>query len=184
MRTHWISLIFLLSLGLVSCGPSAVEQDQAPMEPQALADTDKVSSVTSDVTATTVAEVTTDEWKTYHNTQVGYSAEYPADWTVNESVGVNGELITTFMAPNDGQGIIVSVLNNEAAVEEILDMPNTRCEQVTISGLSGRRCFDTLAFNFSTTFINQGKQYTIASSGKHPDQNIYQHFLESLTVTP
>ena len=184
MRTRWISLIFLLSLGLVSCGPSTVEQDQAPMEPQAPADTDKVSSVTSDTTATTAAGVTTDEWKTYDNTQAGYSAKYPADWAVNESLGVNGELITAFMAPNDGQGIVVSVLNRDAAVEEIPDMPNTRCEQVTISGLSGRRCFDTLTFNFSTTLIDQGKVYTIAGFGKHLDENIYQLFSERFTVTP
>mgnify|MGYP001388038261 CR=1 FL=1 len=192
MKTFWISLIFLLSLALGSCGLSQTMVKDSPTPDPA--DTNMVSPITPNVTFTKATGVTTaiatpsiietGAWKTYQNTQAGYSANYPADWTVNESVGINGELITTFMAPNDGQGIVVSILNGEAAAEEIPDMPNTRCQQVTISELSGQRCLDTLAFNFSTTFIDQGKQYTITSSGKHPDENTYQNFLENFSVTP
>jgi hypothetical protein len=161
------------------------------MAPEA---TDTVSIVPVDATAvlapggtTPVANssvIATGAWKTYHNTEAGYSAEYPADWTVNESAGINGEFITTFTAPNDGQGIVVSIQNGEAAVEEIPDMPNTRCQPVTISGLSGRRCFDTIASSISTTFLAHGRKYTVTTFGKHLDQNIYQSFLESFTVTP
>jgi hypothetical protein len=193
MKTRWILLISLLSLALGSCGGSSqtVVEDSPPPAP---ADINMVSLITPDATSTTDAGVTTiiatptvietSVWKNYQNTQIGYSAEYPADWTVNESAGINGELITTFMAPTDGQGIVVSILNDEAAVEEIPDMPNTRCQPVTISGYPGRRCFDTVAFSISTTFLGQGKQYAIAAFGKHPDQNIYQRFLESFTLTP
>ena len=175
MKKRWISLIFVLSLALGSCGPSQTMAEDSPT--LASEDTEIVSPITTNATAI-------DTWETYHNIEAGYSASYPAGWTVNESVGINGELITTFMEPNNGQGIVVNIPNGEAAVEEIPDMPNIRCQQVTISGLSGRRCLDTLTFNFSTTFIDQGKQYTIASSGKHPDQNIYQRFLDNFTVTP
>jgi len=193
MKKRWISLVFVLSLALGSCGPSQTMVEDSPT--LASEDTEIVPPITSNATNTTTTNVVTttivtstviasDTWKTYHNTEAGYSASYPADWTVNESVGINGELITTFMEPNNEQGIVVNVPNGEAAVEEIPDMPNIRCQQVTISGLSGRRCLDTLTFNFSTTFIDQGKQYTIASSGKHPDQNIYQRFLDNFTVTP
>jgi hypothetical protein len=193
MKTRWILLISLFSLALGSCGASQTMVQDSPTP--APADTNMVSPITPDAASTTVSGVTTTVatpaiietgvWKNYHNTQTEYNASYPADWTVNESAGINDELITTFMAPNDaGQGIVVSVLNGEVAVEEIPDMPNTRCELVTISGLSGRRCFDTLALSISTTLSGFSKQYTITSFGKHLDQNIYQRFLESFTVTP
>lgn len=192
MRTRWILLISLLSLALGSCGSSQAEVGQSPE----LAPVDKnmVSPITPDATTTMAKGVTsaittptvieTDTWKTYQNTEAGYSAEYPADWAVNESVDINGEVITKFIALTDGEGIVVSVLKGEAAVEEIPDMPNTRCQQVTISGLSGKRCFDTVAFSISTTFLGNSKQYNITAFGKHLDQNIYQHFLENFTVTP
>ena len=187
MKKHWISLVFVLSLALGSCAPSQTTAEDSPT--LASEDTEIVSPITTNATNATTTIVTTtataiDTWETYHNTEAGYSASYPAGWTVNESVGINGELITAFMEPNNEQGIVVNIPNGEVAVEEIPDMPNVRCQQVTISGLSGRRCLDTLTFNFSTTFIDQGKQYTIASSGKHADQNIYQRFLDNFTVTP
>jgi hypothetical protein len=192
MRTDRFMLLFLLSLALASCGPSQRMVEVSPtMAPQA---TNPVSIGSVEATAalvpggtTTVANstvVATDAWKTYHNTEAGYNAAYPVDWSSNESAGVNGEFVTTFTAPIAGQGIVVSIQNGETAVEEITDMPNTRCQPVTISGFSGRRCFDTLASSISTTFIAQGRQYTIATFGKHSDQNIYQHLLESLTMTP
>ena len=192
MKAYWIMLIILLSLALGSCGLSqTMVKDSPTMAPEA---TDTVSIVPVDATAvlapggtTPVANssvIATGAWKTYHNTEAGYSAEYPADWTVNESAGINGEFITTFTAPNDGQGIVVSIQNGEAAVEEIPDMPNTRCQPVTISGLSGRRCFDTIASSISTTFLAHGRQYTVTTFGKHLDQNIDQRFLESFTATP
>ena len=183
MKTHWISFVFVVALALGSCSPSrTMVEDSPPLAPEDPDMGPPVTGATAAVVASTA--IVTGAWKTYDNSQAGYSAKYPADWAVNENVGTNGELITMFMASKDGQGIVVSVLNSDAAVEEIPDMPNTRCQQVTISGLSGRRCFDTLTFNFSTTFISQGKQYAIASSGKHPDQDMYQHFLESFAVTP
>jgi hypothetical protein len=192
MRAYWIMLILLLSLALGSCGPSQTIVEVSPtMTPQA---TNTVSNMAVDATAvlapgetTPVANsivIATDAWKTYHNSEAGYSAEYPADWTANESAGINGEFMTTFTAPIVGQGIVVNIQNGATAVEEIPDMPNLRCQQVTISGLSGRRCFDSVALSTSTTLFDHDKQYIIAAIGKHLDQNIYQRFLESFTVTP
>jgi hypothetical protein len=187
MKTFWISLMILL-IFVFGCAPSSAAGPDEPLVPPSqeplttpLPDSpNKGDSV--QMTSPTV--IVTGGWKTYINAQAKYSIQYPEDWTVSESVGINGELITSFIAPNDGQGIVVSVLNSEAAVEEIPDMPNTRCEEITISGSSGRRCFDTLNFSLSTTLVNQGKQYAITSSGKRPDQEIYQHFLESFALIP
>jgi hypothetical protein len=192
MKMHWISLAILFALTFGSCSPSqtVVEDSPSPV----LKDTNRVSPTGPDATPEKTIGVTsaiatstataTGKWQTYNNMQAGYSVKYPADWIVNENVRKDAELITMFMAPNNGQGIIVSVLNGKTAIEEIPDMPNTRCQQVTVSGLPGLSCFDTVASSFSTTFLNNGKQYTIATFGKHPDQMIYQSFLESFTVTP
>ena len=192
LRTYRIMLLFLLSLALASCSPSQRIVEVSPTRaPQA---TNPVSNGSVDATAalaaggtTPVANSTviaTDAWKSYHNTEAGYNTVYPVDWSANETAGVNGEFVTTFTAPIAGQGIVVSIQNGETADEEIPDMPNTRCQPVTISGFSGRRCFDTLASSISTTFLAQGRQYIIATFGKHLDQAIYQRFLESFTATP
>lgn len=126
-----------------------------------------------------------DTWTTYRNDRSGYTVEYPAAWKINERLDPGGAEVTTFSPDpaNAGIGITVIVRNGASADQEVPDMPNTRCQRVTIGKLTGQCCFDTLAFSVSTTFLDQGKQYTIAASGKHLDQNIYQRFLESFAVT-
>ena len=145
--------------------------------------TEMDSAMTPSVAAPASTIEDTDDWTKYQNIEAGYSIEYPADWTLKESTGASGELITTFAAPNDLQGIIVGVLPGELVPDPNLDMPNIRCQQVSISGLSGQRCFDTVAFSISTTLVSQEKQYSIATFGKHPNETIYERFLESFTVT-
>jgi hypothetical protein len=190
MKFHWNSLVILLFLALVGCSPSqTLNQSHAPL---ASRNADTVSSVSTDATATRPAKsattapasnaAETGTWTSYENTQAGYSVQYPSAWTVNEKVGTNGELITMFTAPSDGQSIAISVQNSNTVVEEIPDMPNTRCQQVVVGDLSGTRCLDTIAFSITTTFVHQGKAYILASSAKHIDQNIYQRFLSSFAV--
>jgi len=181
MRTNYISFLGLMTLLLVGCAASQRAAEDSPALPPP-ADITGISSTPTGVAAST--DSATAGWLTYTNLQAGYSAKYPADWTVNESVGGNGELVTMFMAPDNAQGLSVNVLNGETIVEESPDMPNTRCRQVTISGASGQRCFDTLAFSLSTTFSGHDKQFAVVSIGKHPDETIYQSFLENFTMNP
>jgi hypothetical protein len=204
----WILLTFLLSLALGSCSLSqnGVEdlQTTVPENTESTsAGTSAISGPTvratttapfneANATATTLPETSitpavateTGAWTEYQNAQAGYSAQYPSDWTVTESVGQNGELIIAFKAPAGEQGISVNIPTSEAVVEGSPDIPNTRCQQVTISGFAGLRCFDTLTFNTSTTFTAHGRQYSIVTFGKHLDETVYQHFLDSFTVTP
>ena len=180
MKASWILLLTLPALVLAGCAatPTVAESPLAPVPEK----TGVVSSATT-VTATS-AVISTNEWLTYNNVQAGYSAKYPPDWTVNESAGKNGELVTTFLPPGGAQGLTVVVQSDANAIEQVPDMPNTRCQQVTISGLPARRCFDTVASSISTTFVSQNRLYTIASFGKHPDQDTYQGFLGNLSLTP
>ncbi len=129
----------------------------------------------------------TPAWKTYQNERAGYAIEYPADWEIDEATESDGAEVTTFVPPSsnkNGTELTVITRKGTSTAEEIPDMPNTRCRQVTVGKLSGTRCFDTIAFSTMTTFVGQGKIYILVGSGKRLDQNIYQHFLNSFALTP
>jgi hypothetical protein len=143
-------------------------------------------------TATTAAEVTADVatptiteiggWNTYQNTQAGYSAEYPADWMVSEQVGTDGSVVTIFSPIVDGAGIMVLVQSGEFGGLGSSDIPNTRCEEVSVGGVTGLRCFDTINFATSTTVVANGQTFTIASLGKRIDESIYSRFLSGFQI--
>ena len=188
MKTRWVLVISLLSLALGSCGRSqTVIEDSSPPAPL---DKNIVPPITSTATTTTTTTgvtitsatpnvVETGAWKTYHNVQAGYSAEYPADWAVSEQVGTDGSIVTTFSSVDGGAGIMVLVQSGEFGGAGSLDLPNTRCEEVTIGGLTGTRCFDTLSSSTSTAVVSQGKTYMITSTSKRLDPMIYDRFLDS-----
>ena len=127
---------------------------------------------------------TPDAWKTYQNNRAGYTIDYPAAWNIDTRTDLDGSDVTTFASTSDNTGTRVAVIvrNSEPADQEIPDIPNTRCQQVTNGELSGRRCFDTLAFSLTTTFVARGKIYILVGSGRHLDRNIYQRFLSSWTI--
>lgn len=179
---RWLILIITVC-ALCACGTTDIRPTQATTAELPMAVATAHSTQPATPTATVSTGVTA--WNTYRSDRAGYSIDYPATWKVDERVDSEGTDMTTFSpaANNSGTSIAVIVRNNIPAEQAIPDLPNTRCQQVTINGLSGRRCFDTLASSISTTFSGQGKQYTIVASGKHLDQNIYQRFLESFTVT-
>jgi hypothetical protein len=76
-------------------------------------------------------------------------------------------------------GIVIVVRPTDPAQPEPLDLPNTRCEPVKGNRGIATRCLDTIARTTSTTFVIQGKTYTITTSGKGVDQTIYQHVVDS-----
>ena len=156
----------------------------SPIPPEPL---DPITAVTVAPTVavpTPVSDVAaTGAWQTYRNDQAGYSVDYPADWTVSEQAGGDGSLMTTFAPPGGGAGVTVLVQAGEQYTDQS-DILNTRCQQVVIGGLSGTRCFDTISFSTSTTLVGEGKSYTIATSGKHMDTNIYQRFLDTFAIIP
>lgn len=134
------------------------------------------------VSSVPTATVSSDDWKIYHNVSAAYTVAYPASWTVNERAGGNGTDITTF-TPASGSGIAITVGAGGAGTAGNSDLSNMRCTPVTVSGLHGTRCFDTIAFSLSTTLGGAGKQYVIAASGRRLDQRIYQRLVASFTIT-
>jgi hypothetical protein len=129
--------------------------------------------------ATTEAPIT-DTWQTYRNEKAGYTVEYPAKWNVDESATPDGKMTTTFRPASGGAGITVIVQTGTPQAEP-LDMPNTHCQPVPGNRGIATRCRDTISLTTSTTIVDQGKTFTISTSGKGIGQTVYQHVVTSFT---
>jgi hypothetical protein len=160
-----------------------IKPPPTPLPPEALNPTEVPALVPPVPPALpTMAVAHSGDWQLYRNDQAGYSVTYPPGWTVSETVGADGSFMTTFAPAGDGANIVVLVQAGEQS-SEANDIPNTRCQPVTIGGLTGARCFDTIAFSTSTTLVGHGKTYTITAAGKRTDQTTYQGLVDSFTVS-
>jgi hypothetical protein len=121
-------------------------------------------------------------WQTYHSQSAGYRVEYPAGWVASEQANAGGSFATTFAPSGGGASITVLVMPGASIPAD--DLPNTRCEQVTIGGLAGTRCFDTIARSTSVVLSGQGGTFTIAADGKHLDSQIFERFLSTFALVP
>jgi hypothetical protein len=122
-------------------------------------------------------------WQSYRNQQAGYSVEYPASWTASEQDQGNGALSVTF-APGDGGSSITVITQAGEILMEAGEIPNTRCQEITVGGLPARRCTDTISFTTTTTVAGHGQTYIITTISKRLDMDTHQHFLDSFTITP
>jgi hypothetical protein len=164
-----------------AAGPSATtESASVPTPTPAVAAISAPTPANAPPTSTPPPPAAADTWQTYRNDQAGYSVDYPATWTVDERID-GGTFTTTFTPSGGGAGIAVIVQPGEQ-VPDNRDIPNTRCQPVTIGGLSGERCFDTIALSTSTTLVGQGMTYTIGAGGKGLDPKVYQRLLDSFKV--
>jgi hypothetical protein len=157
----------------------AAKPAPAPLPPAPPSPIGTPTSAPTAVPATASANTST--WQTYRSAQGGFHVDYPADWTASERGDAGSTLTTTFAPPGGGAGIAV-IVRPGGPVEDNSDIPNVRCRSVTIGGLSGKRCLDTIAFSVSTTLVGQDKIYMIVASTKRADQNVYQRLLESFVA--
>jgi hypothetical protein len=129
----------------------------------------------------TALPATSQSWQRYRSDRAGYSVDYPTTWTANEREDTNGSITTVFAPTGGGAGISV-IMRVGAPPVESNDIPNTRCQPVSIGGLSGTNCFDTIALTSSTTLTGQDKTFSIFA-GKGVPRDIYQHVLNSFSPT-
>jgi hypothetical protein len=125
------------------------------------------------------APATSATWQTYRNEQAGYSVAYPPGWRTTERAATPPKFATSFAPAGGGTGILVAVRPLAPEQREPVDLPNTRCKPVSVGGLSGVRCFDSIASTILTTLVGKDRQFTISASGRRLDQAIYQRFLDS-----
>jgi hypothetical protein len=121
-------------------------------------------------------------WQTYYSQSAGYRVEYPAGWVASEQANAGGSFATTFAPSGGGASITVLVMPGASIPAD--DLPNVRCEQVTIGGLAGTRCFDTISRATSVVLSGQGSAFMIAADGKHLDPQIFERFLSTFTPGP
>jgi hypothetical protein len=154
--------------------PTSVVVEQLPITAEIA--TDAATPAPATPSASSIPPLASGAWQMYRNDRAGYSTEYPPGWTVREQANADGSFATTFQPAGDGAGITVMVMPGVIVPEN--DLPNTRCEQVTVGGLPGTRCFDTIALSTSVTLAGQGKTFIIAADGKHLDTQIFERFLD------
>jgi hypothetical protein len=121
------------------------------------------------------------DWRIYHSPQGDFSVEYPADWIAIEQGGDENLRVTEFVSPGGNASISVMVQPGELPAASS-DIGNVRCQELTIDGLSGMRCFDSVALSSSATLVGGGKTFIIAGFGKRLDTSIYQRLTDSLRL--
>jgi hypothetical protein len=193
-RSGLLGLSLLMMLGFAACQPTsrgpAVVTSVPTAAVTATATATALSTVTAPATATAAATpaatamteswpiTTTEGWLIYTNTPTGYTVEYPAGWTVNEQ----NMAITVFTSPDGQASIMVSVRPappNQTEPTEPSDLPNTRCQQVKIGPAFGTSCFDTIGVTRSTTLWHEGMIYTLTTTSKGMDRDLYDHLVNS-----
>jgi hypothetical protein len=138
-------------------------------------------SATTGAPPTTALPTPSQHWQRYRSDRAGYSVDYPSVWTANERDDTDGS-ITTVLAPTGGGAGISIITRFGVPSVDSNDIPNTRCQEVTIGGLSGTSCVDTIALTISTTLVGLGKTFNI-SAGKGVPRDTYQHMLNSFSPT-
>ncbi len=176
----------LIWLGLVACAPTSQSTTGSALAPPTATPTATAAATSAPTPAATATEgASANAWQMFRNRQTGYTVEYPMAWTVDEQADIDGSNVTTFASAGSQASITVIVqaaLPDQTEIPPLADMSDTRCEQVTVDRLPATRCFDTVSFSTTTTFATEKNTYTIATSSKHLDQRIYQHFIDSFRV--
>ncbi len=95
----------------------------------------------------------------------------------------DGTVITTVAPPLAGMAITI-IVGAGTPLSGAADTPHTRCQPITVAGLPGHRCIDTLTFGISTTLLGAGKRYTLATVTKGGASDVYAQVVASFQVLP
>jgi len=99
-------------------------------------------------------------WQTYHSAAGGYTIAVPGDWLVQETAAADGASVATLAS--DTGGIVVRA--GAGAGGEAGDLPNTLCRSVTVGGLPGSQCTDTLSRSVAITLEGPTGRYRLAAA--------------------
>lgn len=123
-----------------------------------------------------VAPAPTDGWQTFQSTARGFSARYPAGWSVAE-----GDATTSFAAPGSDAQIVVRTAPGMIEPGQPHDLPsNARCRTVAVGAAAGTRCGDTVTITRSPAADGSTTLVTInATPGV--DAATFEAFLQGVT---
>lgn len=115
-------------------------------------------------------------WSTYHSAAGGFSLAVPSDWSADESIDAFGVPMVTLTSGDGAQGIAVRTPTAPSA--DGVDLPNQTCTPVSIAGLMGTRCIDTLSRALVVTLSGPTSTFEIVS-GSRGDSSIFDQVLAS-----
>jgi hypothetical protein len=148
--------LLLLALSVGGCARSG--EAEPPVTPPAAA-------ASSTAAPATTADPAISGWPVFTSVAGGYRLRYPPGWRVKESTGTGGPVLS-LLAPR-GAGISVLVTFTPPP-ERASNAPNTACRPVTVAGLAGSRCLDTVAKVVTTTLKGQERWYVLTASLRRP----------------
>jgi hypothetical protein len=119
-------------------------------------------------------------WQTYHSEIGGFSLSVPVDWVPSVQPGLDGPEVISLTAPDNLAGVMI-VVQPTADASPADDLPNTRCQPITLGGQPATRCLDTLSFS-STIWVAVGDRlYQILASERRLGPDVYQTLLASFS---
>ena len=114
----------------------------------------------------TTADPAVSRWPVFTSVAGRYRLRYPPGWRVEESTGTGGPVLS-LLAPR-GAGISVLVTFTPPPEGGASNAPNTACRPVTVGGLAGSRCLDTLSKVVTTTLKGRERWYVLTASLRRP----------------
>jgi hypothetical protein len=118
-------------------------------------------------------------WQTFRSDADGFSVAVPVDWVASAQTRVDGADVINLAAPDNTSGVMI-VVQPSADATSANDLPNTRCQPITVGGQPATRCMDTLSFASSTISVQvSDRLYQIIGSELRLGPDVYQAMLAS-----
>jgi hypothetical protein len=119
-------------------------------------------------------------WQTYRSDNDGFSVAVPDNWLANAETRLDGADIVSLSAPDSTRGLMV-VVQSSADASSADDLPNTRCQPITVGGQPATRCIDTLSLSSSIAVQVGERHYQILASERRLGTELYQAILASFS---
>ncbi|MGI9146598.1 MAG: hypothetical protein ACR2IK_08660 [Chloroflexota bacterium] len=115
------------------------------------------------------------DWQTYHSLSGAFTVAFPPDWSVQDNVDDRG---ATMVALASGDGASAIAVRAAAGGADNADLPNTLCSTVTVAGLIGSRCIDTLGRSLVVTLNGGSSDYQLVTA-RRGDSSVFEQVLAS-----
>jgi hypothetical protein len=123
-----------------------------------------------------------DAWQTYRSDNAGYTVVYPASWRVAEQFATDGSGTTTF-TPTSAGGSITVLARIGPPDRAVADThPAVICTYPQPGRMTPAHCLDSIPANPAKVITGHGRTYTIITSDRGIDPEVFQRFVDSFTL--
>jgi hypothetical protein len=131
-----------------------------------------------DAPITISAQAADQPWQVYHSDRAGFSIAVPDGWTIQEGAEADGRPKVTLQSADGSAAMAVSVGDPMAAAA---DLPNTFCGPLSVGGLDGTRCVDTLSGSVVVTVTTAGATFQFVT-GRRVDRALFEQVLSTFVL--